>query len=170
MSSELRVDTIKLANGNSATASGLGIDIGNTGKIAQQVVSSTTTSIMSTSSSFIDTGLSLNITPSSATSTINLFCGIPIRMDAEGGTDNGMKLQFLRDSTGIWVGDGNQLYLYGGSSYAETNFQWTQYVSDSPNTTSQITYKVQSARNGNTRFTVMLNSRAGYLVAQEVLA
>ena len=168
MSSELRVDTIKLANGNTATASGLGI--GGVGKIVQQVVSSTTTAILSTSSSFIDTGLTLNITPSSASSTINLFCGIPIRMDAEGGTDNGMKLQFLRDSTGVWVGDGNQLYLYCASTYAETNFQWTQYVSDSPNTTSQITYKVQAARNGNTRFSVMLNDRAGYLVAQEVVA
>ena len=32
MTSELRVDTIKLANGNTATASGLGIDMGSTGK------------------------------------------------------------------------------------------------------------------------------------------
>ena len=168
MTSILRVDSIQTAAGGSATASGLGI--GGVGKIVQQVVSSTTTAILSTSSSFIDTGLTLNITPSSASSTINLFCGIPIRMDAEGGTDNGMKLQFLRDSTGVWVGDGNQLYLYCAGTYAETNFQWTQYVSDSPNTTSQITYKVQAARNGNTRFSVMLNDRAGYLVAQEVVA
>ena len=168
MTSILRVDSIQTSSGGSATASGLGI--GGIGKIAQQVVSSTTTAIQSTSSSFIDTGLTLNITPSSASSTINIFAGIPIRMDGEGGTDNGMKLQFLRDSTGVWVGDGNQLYLYSGSSYAETNFQWTQYVSDSPNTTSQITYKIQAARNGNTRFTVMVNDRAGYLVAQEVLA
>ena len=41
MTSELRVDTIKLANGNTATASSLGI--GGVGKIGQVVQASTTT-------------------------------------------------------------------------------------------------------------------------------
>jgi hypothetical protein len=50
------------------------------------------------------------------------------------------------------------------------NFQWTQFVQDSPNTTSQITYKVQAERSGNTRFTVVFNSKPAYLVADEILA
>jgi hypothetical protein len=81
-----------------------------------------------------------------------------------------MKIRFVRDSTSIWEGDGNQIYLYCGASYAEMNFQWTQFVQDSPNTTSQITYKVQAERSGNTRFTVVFNSKPAYLVADEILA
>ena len=168
MTSILRVDSIQTAAGGSATASGLGI--GGIGKVGQQVVGTTSTAITDNSGAYIDTGLTLNITPSAATSKINLIAAMPIRMDSTGGTDNGMKIRFMRDSTAIWEGDGNQIYLYSGSSYAETNFQWTQYVLDTPNTTSQITYKIQTERSGNTQYIVMLNSKPGYLVAQEILA
>ena len=148
---------------NSGTASGFS-------PIGQQVVGTTSTQIIDNSGSFIDTGLTLNITPTATTSKINLLASMAIRMDDSGGTDNGMKIRFVRDSTSIWEGDGNQIYLYCGASYAEINFQWTQFVQDSPNTTSQVTYKVQAERSGNTRFTVVFNSKPAYLVADEILA
>jgi len=176
MTSKLKVNLINDAGDNNLITSDgsgsvtLGAAFPSVGKIGQQVVGTTSTAITDNSGAYIDTGLTLNITPSAATSKINLIAAMPIRMDDSGGTDNGMKIRFMRDSTAIWEGDGNQLYLYTNSSVAEINFQWTQYVLDTPNTTSQITYKIQSERSGDTRYIVMLNSKPGYLVAQEVLA
>jgi hypothetical protein len=140
------------------------------GKIGQQVYGTSSTEITDSSGAFIDTGLTVNITPSSTSSKINLIGAMPIRMDGTGGTDNGMRIRFMRDSTSIWEGNGNQIYLYTGSTYAEINFQWTQAIIDEPSTTSQITYKIQTERSGNTQYKVMLNSKAGYIIAQEVLA
>jgi len=70
MSSELRVDTIKLANGNSATASGLGI--GGVGKVLQHISATTTNGLSTSSSSFaeIGTGFRVTITPTSASNKI----------------------------------------------------------------------------------------------------
>lgn len=150
---------------NSGTATGFG-----GGKIGQQIVGTSSTQITDNSGAYIDTGLTVNITPSATSSKINIIVSMPIRMDGLGGTHNGMKLKFMRDSTAIWEGDGNQIYLYCGGSHAEINFQWTQFVLDTPSTTSQITYKVQSERSGDTRYSVMFNSKPGYIVAQEILA
>ena len=91
-----------------------------------------------------------------------------IRMDAEGGTDNGMRIKILRDSTAIWEGNNNQIYLYTNGTHAEINFQWTQMVVDTPSTTSQITYKVQTKRDGDTRYQVMWQSKPGFIIAQEI--
>jgi hypothetical protein len=70
MSSELRVDTIKLANGNTATASGLGI--GGVGKVLQHISATTTNGLSTSSSSFaeIGTGFRVTITPTSASNRI----------------------------------------------------------------------------------------------------
>ena len=72
MSSELRVDTIKLANGNTATASGLGIDIGSTGKIGQVVQTIKSNTETSSSTSYV-TVSSVTITPSASTSKVLLM-------------------------------------------------------------------------------------------------
>tara|TARA_X000001382_G_scaffold95094_1_gene69546 strand:- start:154 stop:660 length:507 start_codon:yes stop_codon:yes gene_type:complete len=168
MTSIIKVDTIQTSAGGSPTASSLGI--GGVGKIGQQVHGTSSTQITDSSGAFIDTGLTVNITPTSTSSKINLIGSMMIRMDAEGGTDNGMKIRFMRDSTSIWEGDGNQIYLYTNGTYAETNFQWTQAIIDEPSTTSQITYKIQTERSGNTRYNVMWQSKPGFIIAQEVLA
>ena len=113
-----------------------------------QVVSTTKTDTFSTtSSSFIDiTGLSASITPTSASSKIL------VRFDLTYGT-NGSRMTFWRisrDSTPIGIGDANgsnvqstSSHYTGGTDGDHNQASVTGEYLDSPNTTSQITYKIQ---------------------------
>ena len=136
MSSELRVDTIKLANGNTATASGLGIDIGSTGKIGQVVNFTTSTQLSSGSSSYVDTNLVASITPSATSSKIYVqafsLCGAE-RANAEAS----FQWKLLRDSTDIWVSGSQSFHIYvQGTSNIQPHFGETLLYIDSPSSTS----------------------------------
>ena len=119
-----------------------------------QVVSATKTDTFSTAStSLVDvTGLSVSITPSSATSKILVM------VVASGGGDeatNGMNLALLRDATQIALGDasGSRSRGFGGNQQI-TNAMHTNtavYL-DSPATTSATTYKVQASVNTGTGY------------------
>ena len=125
---------------------------GGFGKILQ-VVHTTKNSVSSYSSSgngtFDDApGLSLNITPTSSSSTI-LIDGI-LMLSGQDGYHYTARLR--RDSTTIGAGDnGSQNSVREGFSHwylYPSNGQYTIFPmpflhEDSPNTTSQITYKVQ---------------------------
>jgi len=152
MSSELRVDTIKLANGNSATASGLGIDIGSTGKIGQVVSVTKTDTFTYSGTGLVDvTGLSLTITPSATSSKIYLVANINID-----GSSRYTAFKFVRGSTDIGIGDasGNRSRITV-SSARNNNTSMDNYIMhnssasflDSPNTTSSTVFKIQA---GNT--------------------
>jgi hypothetical protein len=110
-----------------------------------QVVSTTKTDTFSTSStSFVDvTGLSVSITPSSASNKILIIASI------YGGNDTQYSFaRLMRDSTEICIGNANSsntrnsftnFYTADSSNYKGG----TQNFLDSPNTTSSLTYKVQ---------------------------
>jgi len=119
-----------------------------TGKILQ-VSSFVETSSGQTvsSSSYIDlTGVTLNITPSATSSKIFLFANLESELNINLG-NRGYGMKFLRDSTAIY-GSGNTYEVYiqspDGQHYFPNHFSYI----DSPNTTSQITYKVQVATEG----------------------
>ena len=124
---------------------------GSFGKVLQ-VLSTTKTDTFSTSStSFVDvTGLSVSITPSSASNKILVIASV------YGG--NGSQYSFarlMRDSTAICVGDANSSNTRGSftnfyTGDAETFKGGTQNFLDSPNTTSSLTYKVQMLAGSST--------------------
>jgi hypothetical protein len=112
-----------------------------------QVVSATKTDTASTgSSTFADiTGLSVSITPSSASNKILIIASINLGWDnliAKVGS------RIMRDSTAIAVGDtaGSRIrlsgYLYAGVT-CETPFVVSVNFLDSPSSTSALTYKWQ---------------------------
>ena len=120
-----------------------------------QVVSTAKTDTFTTSStSFTDiTGLSLSITPSSATSTILLtmtFGAVDVSAAAL------VQLQFVRDSPAVGVG------AAAGSRTPSTiaviprastsSYSAAASFIDSPATTSAITYKVQMRMGGSTGY------------------
>jgi hypothetical protein len=117
-----------------------------------QVVSAlitTSTSIASTT--LADSSITLNITPTSATSKVLVL--ISAHMSSQRSTDAAYsKLKILRDATTIWDGT-NVNISYGfegsGSGASFTRLLTTQgfTVLDSPATTSAITYKLQAAVN-----------------------
>jgi hypothetical protein len=112
-----------------------------------QVVSTTKTDAFSTNAgSYTDvTGLSVSITPTSASNKILVF--LSLSMSGQDG-NAGAVYRFVRDSTAICIGDaaGDRGRSSGGVAYiANTNVYTTISGSflDSPATTSATTYKVQ---------------------------
>ena len=112
-----------------------------------QVVSATKTDTASTgSSTFADiTGLSVSITPSSASNKILIIASINLSW-ANGVSKGGARL--MRDSTAIAVADaaGSRLRTTG-ATYAQienyTPFTCSSNHLDSPSSTSALTYKWQ---------------------------
>jgi hypothetical protein len=112
-----------------------------------QVVSTakTDTFAISTGDTFTDiTGLSVSITPSSASNKILVMYNVSI------GTNSGSGYGYaklLRGSTGIFIGDssGSRISISSGgaSSNINTTLKHSIQFLDSPSTTSSTTYKVQ---------------------------
>jgi hypothetical protein len=118
---------------------------GGGGKVLQVIQDTQTSATTSSSSTYADTGLSVSITPSSATSKVlvlvNGTCG---RSNANSSQGIGLKL--VRDSTDIQQIHELDTYT-GGSLRFETTFS-AAYL-DSPATTSATTYKIQLAAYAN---------------------
>lgn len=121
-----------------------------------QVVSVTKTDTFSTTStSFVDiTGLSLSITPTSATSKILIIVNA---VGGSGGNAGSLcTFRLMRNSTPINVGNAATGYIQasvGGMRVPlDTNASWLVPMNflDSPATTSATTYKIQGTIESNT--------------------
>ena len=118
------------------------------GKVLQVVQATYSTETTIASTSYTDTGLSVSITPSSATSKILIIVqqSFYVRRNTE---DCGGALRLLRDATDIFDIGGASKYssLYNYQSGA-TNAQLGSMIPiiylDSPSTTSSTTYKTQA--------------------------
>jgi len=119
----------------------------------KQVVTANLSSTFSTSStSFTDvTGLSVSITPSSASSRILVLA------DVQGNNESGVSTmtRLMRDSTAIAIGDSasSRIRSTGGVDGDNTSpgdvFFLGGIIVDSPATTSATTYKVQIRASAN---------------------
>jgi len=137
--SQLNVNTIGARTGNNITlASGDNFYI--PGHILQVVQGTYATETATTSSSYVDTGLSVNITPSATSSKILVITTHHTHFNRSFDYGGGY-IKVLRDSTSIdeireWMQVGTGSYVAVGRTVVST-------VLDSPSTTSQITYKSQ---------------------------
>lgn len=123
------------------------------GKVLQVVSTTKTNAFTTTSTSFTDvTGLSVAITPSSATSKILVTAAVQHSISV---TTNNVWVQLVRDSTAI----GNGTDGFGGSRADTVNLIWCSTISylDSPATTSSTTYKIQLKAGAGT---AAVNTRA----------
>jgi hypothetical protein len=109
-----------------------------------------TTSIQATNNTNVmaDTGLSVSITPTSATSKILVLVAQNGCAKLSGGTESGVTIGLVRNSTMIFD---NAAYanFYTGTSLQVTGVINFSYL-DSPSTTSAVTYKTQFKNNSNT--------------------
>ena len=151
-------DTITIPSGNKLSAAAGAISIpGSVVQTKSFVLTSTTSS---SSSSFVDTGLELAITPSSTSSKI-LITGF---LNCSGSYFKSYVL-LLRDSTTLSVGDAASLrpQVYASTNPGDTG--WDAYnvtavplnFLDSPNTTSSVTYKTQFRPYLNSASTAYIN-------------
>lgn len=122
------------------------------GKVLQVVSTAKTDTFTTTSTSLVDlTGLSVTITPSSATSTILVMFSVQYSLEHGNGQQY---FQLLRGSTAIAQGDAasnrTRTTAQGApvAGYTMTNYA-LQFI-DSPATTSATTYKIQTRITGST--------------------
>ena len=112
------------------------------GKLLQVVSGTLTASTSTNSTSYSDTGLSVSITPSAATSKILIFLNAPGAAAYAGTNQTDVRglFRLVRTSTTINAGT---IGIYNQASASSQNHTppYFAYV-DSPNTTSATTYKI----------------------------
>ena len=123
------------------TSASLATGVG--GKVLQVLQAVKTANAFVFTNSYADVGISQAITPSSTSSKIYIVSDNSIYINALGGA-----LRYVRGSTTIYEpasGDSNgpfQFYIQNGSGFQRVPMVFL----DSPNTTSQVTYKIQGRR------------------------
>jgi hypothetical protein len=123
--------------GTVLTSAGIPASAMPAGSVLQVVSSIFATSTTTTSTSYVDTGLSATITPSSTSSNILVFVNMSGMYIANAG--NYPKAMLVRNSTQIGEFLGAAGYNIAGASVGAGGMSYL----DSPATTSAVTYKVQ---------------------------
>jgi hypothetical protein len=156
--------TITAGTGISVTNASGGITIANTGtgKILQVVQGVLSTRPSTSSATFSDTGLTVSITPSSASNKVAIFMFV----GGTGGQTSGatLALNLVRNSTTLAQGTAtgsSTVTTAGIGSFGDLNASWgglsINYL-DSPATTSATTYKIQFASTYNSLITTFNGS------------
>jgi hypothetical protein len=114
------------------------------GKVLQVVNTTYSTEVASTTNTFVDTGLTATITPSSATSKILVIVS---QMGVSKSGSTRMHLKLLRGATDILQMSDINAYT-GASDFNNIGSVTSSYL-DSPATTSATTYKTQFCSNQN---------------------
>jgi hypothetical protein len=116
---------------------------GGGGKVLQVVMGTMTAQVNTTSTSFADIGLSVSITPSSASSKVLVLGAVNGVEKNTGAANQSVQLRLVRASTTIQnIGDRN---AYTNTDMRNNIGSVALGYLDSPATTSATTYKVQSA-------------------------
>jgi len=120
-----------------------------------------------TSSVWIDTMINLSITPSATSSKIAIHSTFNFVMYGAARLRGGFQL--LRDSTVIQGGSDETTHLrdLGGTSY-EALIPASMHYIDSPNTTSEVTYKIQIKLRGGTGVQINGNVRPVHMSLMEI--
>jgi hypothetical protein len=116
------------------------------GKVLQVVQGQYSTSTAIASTTRADSGLSLSITPSLASSKILVMISQPVLVVRTGDAIKGF-VYVMRNSTDIVPCEEVPAFTFSGSTYAEARTIWNYNYLDSPATTSAVTYKTQGKVN-----------------------
>jgi hypothetical protein len=125
------------------------------GKVLQVVQDTLVTGFTTSSATYVDTGLTVTITPSSATSKIMVFVSGPNAYSSNSGSvvHNYSVAQVVRNSTTIMIQPFGT-YNYAASTNPSIYIPLSMMTLDSPATTSAITYKVQAKVGSSSAFNI----------------
>jgi hypothetical protein len=167
------VTTAKIADANvtaAKLASGAARSNFGAGAVLQVVSTTKTDTFTTTSTSFTDiTGISVSITPSSATSKIFVTCSFQFGVSSGSGY---AIFRMLRDATVInnGVASGSRSSGILGTNIIGADGNTGQMLStnflDSPSTTSATTYKMQAAHTGGNTALVGTGNTDGNISGQ----
>jgi hypothetical protein len=134
----------------------MAVTLNGSGQVPVQVISATKTDVFSVASStYTDvTGLSVTVTPTSASSRILIFANVLV---ATSSANDVGSIQIVRNSTAIGNNTSGSAASYGISgsdgSSGDSQRAFTSAgltILDSPATTSATTYKIQLRANSGT--------------------
>jgi len=141
------------------------------GAVLQVVGSFSSTPVINNTSTYVDTGLSVTITPTSVSNKVLVQATVPWNLGTNAGGGQ-LQINIVRNSTELASN-----IVYNNVSIAIVQLGGTQVISwlDSPATTSATVYKIQfkelaiSSRYGNTSVMPTLNaSQYGMIQALEI--
>jgi hypothetical protein len=132
------------------------------GKILQVVTNSYSTVFNTSSTTYVDTGLSTTITPTANTSRILvMYNGIHA---VSAGAASATNLRILRGATNVLT--------YNANGYTNTTNLFAHTIAthlvDSPATTSATTYKIQISNDVSSNITAQRNNEASILTLLEI--
>lgn len=170
MTSIIKVDEIQLSDGTTPTASDLGLAALTSsdmpaGTVLQTKFSEYNTTIHTTSTAWVSTGLSITITPTSANSKFLLQWNQHCYMNTSTSLWEGFKARVMRGTTVAWTDN------YG---IAHANYQGNQMKKctdsylDTPNTTSSITYTIEIQPYQNNAFSLNHGGASSQLIVTEI--
>jgi hypothetical protein len=137
------------------------------GKVLQVVAGTTSTQVSSSITAYADTGLTVSITPSSASSKVLVLVTQNGLMRSSNSSNNAIFLKLLRGATDI-----AQMFdtgLYTDTALLVTGFSGSLSYLDSPATTSSTTYKTQFAnRVAGAEVRTQSNTTLSSIVAIEI--
>lgn len=139
------------------------------GHVIQLVSNEYSTANAIASTTYVDSGLTCQITPKFSTSKIFIQCNMHFRTQHP-TTDSGGGWKIFRDSTNVKSSAVNYaVYIYdeGGDAIEFRGWQAWNFL-DSPSTTSQITYKVQLSKYGGGIFEAQNSSNTSTMTLMEI--
>ena len=140
-----------------------------TGSVLQVVYSSYTTALSSTSTTFVETGASAVITPSSTSSKILIQISQHMGL-YDNDSDTGCGYKIDRNGTDVWssaTAYDSYAYTSGGDASEMRGRVFLQYL-DSPNSTSALTYKTFMKNHSSGAFRAQQNSNPTMFVLMEI--
>ena len=160
--STLSVDTIqgKTTAGTVAMPSG---------SVVQLVTNEYSTFTAVSSSTYVDSGLTCQITPKFSSSKIFIQCNMHFRT-MHTSVDSGGGWKIFRDSTEVKASAVNYaIYIYDADANQIEFRGWQAWnFLDSPSSTSQITYKVQLSKYGSGTFQAQDSSNTSTMTLMEI--
>jgi hypothetical protein len=131
------------------------------GKVLQVVMGTSSTRVDNSTTTYADTGLTANITPSAASSKVLVLLAIA---DATPTTGNAFDTRLMRGATAIAQTGTTTGYSTGGYNVMNLCHNYL----DSPSTTSATTYKAQFRSNATDQVSVMRNASLGTIILLEI--
>ena len=135
------------------------------GSVIQVLNGEHSTAVSNSDGSFTDTGATVTITPNSSSNKI-LIIGSVAGETYSSGSDRGIKLRIMRDSTALITQTYN---LYDSSDTSQRISQVIIKDFDSPSTTSATTYKIQFAKTGSNSIARVNNYSSTSITVMEIV-
>jgi hypothetical protein len=131
------------------------------GKVLQVVMATSSTRVDNSTTTYADTGLTANITPSAASSKVLVLLAIA---DLTPTTGNAVDTRLMRGATAIATTGTTTGYSTGGYNVMNLCHNYL----DSPSTTSSTTYKAQFRSSNTDQVSVMRNASLGTIILLEI--